>query len=285
MRNLERFFATCMVLTLACFCVTVLVNADTWDEMTNGGADAGDFPLNDFQMGDGTAVFDIVEGSLDPIIGDEFDSYLITVTDPATFTIFTEQGLSEDDTRLWLWDTAGDLVMANDDDPAFGNAPPWLARINDPSTFAGNTANNPGSVVAGTDYIVTVGGFNSDPLDANGVDLADMTFNTFNTDLIGINPASNGTFFTWDFFTNAAGGDYQLVMAGAQLAGGMTGDGCPSGFERGDVNTDGTIDLLDVTPFVTLLVNGGFQCEADIDISGAVDLLDVTPFVDLLTGG
>lgn len=48
---------------------------------------------------------------------------------------------------------------------------------------------------------------------------------------------------------------------------------------------DGAIDLLDVTPFVALLVAGGTQCEADINMDGAVDLLDVTPFVDLLTGG
>ena len=53
----------------------------------------------------------------------------------------------------------------------------------------------------------------------------------------------------------------------------------------GDINLDGTVDLLDVTPFVELLTNAGFQCEADIDENGTVDLLDVTPFVELLTGG
>lgn len=53
----------------------------------------------------------------------------------------------------------------------------------------------------------------------------------------------------------------------------------------GDVNTDGNVDLLDVTPFVNLLTAGGYQCEADINEDGAVDLLDVAPFVDLLSGG
>ena len=52
----------------------------------------------------------------------------------------------------------------------------------------------------------------------------------------------------------------------------------------GDVNGDGTIDLLDVAPFVELLVDGGFQIEADINEDGVVDLLDVGPFVDLLMG-
>ena len=52
----------------------------------------------------------------------------------------------------------------------------------------------------------------------------------------------------------------------------------------GDVNLDGSVDLLDVGPFVDLLSNGLFQLEADIDQNGVVDLLDVGPFVDLLTG-
>jgi hypothetical protein len=53
----------------------------------------------------------------------------------------------------------------------------------------------------------------------------------------------------------------------------------------GDVNADCVVDLLDVAPFVDLLVSGEYQLEADINQDGAVDLLDVTPFVDLLTGG
>ena len=53
----------------------------------------------------------------------------------------------------------------------------------------------------------------------------------------------------------------------------------------GDINLDGVVDLLDVTPFVQLLTSGDFQCEADVNQDGVVDLLDVTPFVDLLSGG
>ncbi len=53
----------------------------------------------------------------------------------------------------------------------------------------------------------------------------------------------------------------------------------------GDVNQDGAIDLLDVSPFVDLLVSGIYQCEADVDENGAIDLLDVAPFVKLLSVG
>ncbi len=55
-------------------------------------------------------------------------------------------------------------------------------------------------------------------------------------------------------------------------------------FLLGDVNCDGSVDLLDVGPFVELLTTGGFSPKADINSDGIVDLLDVTPFVDLLTG-
>ena len=52
----------------------------------------------------------------------------------------------------------------------------------------------------------------------------------------------------------------------------------------GDVNRDGVVDLLDVAPFVALIVDGVFDAIADINGDGVVDLLDVQPFVDLLEG-
>ena len=54
---------------------------------------------------------------------------------------------------------------------------------------------------------------------------------------------------------------------------------------KGDVNGDGSINLLDVAPFVDLVSSGTFQAEADVNCDGAVNLLDVSPFVALLAGG
>ena len=56
-------------------------------------------------------------------------------------------------------------------------------------------------------------------------------------------------------------------------------------FLLGDVNQDEALNLLDVQPFVELLVSGNFQLEGDVNGDGVVDLLDVGPFVNLLTGG
>ena len=57
------------------------------------------------------------------------------------------------------------------------------------------------------------------------------------------------------------------------------------GILLGDVNLDGSVDLLDVAPFVSLISTSTFQPEADINQDGSVDLLDVGPFVTLLVGG
>lgn len=63
------------------------------------------------------------------------------------------------------------------------------------------------------------------------------------------------------------------------------GGGADCRFELGDVNGDGMVSLLDVGPFVDLILTNGFECQADINGDGSVDLLDVGDFVDIFTGG
>jgi hypothetical protein len=52
----------------------------------------------------------------------------------------------------------------------------------------------------------------------------------------------------------------------------------------GDINQDGVVNLLDVSPFVELISTGEFQVEGDINLDGVVNLLDVGGFIDLLVG-
>ena len=53
----------------------------------------------------------------------------------------------------------------------------------------------------------------------------------------------------------------------------------------GDVNCDGTVNLLDVDPFIDLLASGGFKFQADTNGDGIVNLLDVSGFITALSGG
>jgi len=51
----------------------------------------------------------------------------------------------------------------------------------------------------------------------------------------------------------------------------------------GDVNMDGAVDFLDISPFIALLSTQQFQLEADINEDGAVNFLDISPFIALLS--
>ena len=53
---------------------------------------------------------------------------------------------------------------------------------------------------------------------------------------------------------------------------------------RGDVNQDGTVDFLDIVPFVSVFSSGDFLAEADVNRDEVVNGLDIRPFVRLLAG-
>lgn len=52
----------------------------------------------------------------------------------------------------------------------------------------------------------------------------------------------------------------------------------------GDVNCDGAVNFLDISPFISALSSGMFVDKADIDRSGMVNFLDIAPFIGLLAG-
>ena len=52
----------------------------------------------------------------------------------------------------------------------------------------------------------------------------------------------------------------------------------------GDVNQDGMVNFLDISPFIGILSSGDIQAEADIDQNGTVNFLDIAPFIGILAG-
>ena len=46
---------------------------------------------------------------------------------------------------------------------------------------------------------------------------------------------------------------------------------------------DGSVDLLDVAPFVEGIIGDRNPLSADLNLDGKVDLLDVAPFIEILT--
>ena len=53
----------------------------------------------------------------------------------------------------------------------------------------------------------------------------------------------------------------------------------------GDVNLDGTVSFLDISPFIAVLSAGDYQFEADVNRDGVVDFLDISPFIGILSAG
>ena len=51
----------------------------------------------------------------------------------------------------------------------------------------------------------------------------------------------------------------------------------------GDVNRDGTVNFLDISPFIGVLSAQGDQAEADLNEDGSVSFLDISPFIMALT--
>ena len=54
-------------------------------------------------------------------------------------------------------------------------------------------------------------------------------------------------------------------------------------FVLGDVNGDGIVNFLDISPFIGVLTSGDFQNEADINRDGIVSFLDISPFIGVLS--
>ena len=55
-------------------------------------------------------------------------------------------------------------------------------------------------------------------------------------------------------------------------------------FLLGDINRDGVVSFLDISPFISLLSTGDFQNEADMNGDGTVSFLDISPFISALSG-
>jgi hypothetical protein len=80
-----------------------------WDEFANGGGDAGDLPES--SQSTGSDPIAAIRGQLDT---NDVDMFAIQIDNPAAFSATTIGGATFD-TQLWLFDSNGKGVVANDD--------------------------------------------------------------------------------------------------------------------------------------------------------------------------
>ncbi len=185
--------------------------AGTWTE----SGDAGDGFIDAPQVVMGSGPLTAISGSTDAGAGDHTDAYVIRITDPANFYATTEEAFDANafadfDTRLWLFDMAGNPIVGNDDWPG---GSPFRSLITDAASWPGPGAvnDNPPPITPG-EYVLVISGFSNDPEDVNGNDLINLgDFSALN----GPNPAA-GAFDRWDN-TFPSSGSYTIALGGAEF--------------------------------------------------------------------
>ncbi|MEM8756926.1 MAG: hypothetical protein AAGF47_03995 [Planctomycetota bacterium] len=199
-----------------------------WDETGDGGGDAGVTLFGTAaQTTSGVGALTSITGTIDNSVVDDLDGFFITVTDADAFFASTDpnDGGSfigntgfEDDSRLWLFDTSGNLIMANDDNDDSSGTDSLESRIGNLGVqYDGPAFNSPGSVVDGATYILVIGEFSNSVVDAAGEEIADFSAD-FGA-LHGLNPlfdASTAQNENPGSFTASV--DYNIVLGGATFA-------------------------------------------------------------------
>lgn len=210
MKMTRHFLYAAMVMGLA----GATASAQTWAE--SGDAPDGPIPFQD-TVGVGPLLS--ITGSIDRPNGDHVDTYCINITDPANFMASTSAffgGSTDFDSRLWLWNANGGLVLANDDTPA-GAGGGLASVLSDPSTYAALTG---GGVVASTAtfsitpgrYLLSISSFANDPEDVSNNDLA-LLGSDF--DALHGPSTSAGAFDHWENTSDSDAGIYTIALRGA----------------------------------------------------------------------
>jgi hypothetical protein len=189
-RNAFWYFSV----SLALLCALVPVRrlcAGPWAEV----GDAGDLP--------GTAQLTLGVGTLDSISGVIFtsndkDMYEIKIVSPATFSAIVIAGGTLTDSQLFLLDSLGGGIYANDDTTAL-----------DPlSTLPAGDPNGPQA--AGT-YLLAISGSDNDPMSG--------PIETFTDNAPGVQtPATLNPVDGWSPGFSVFGGTYTIVLTGAEFS-------------------------------------------------------------------
>ena len=152
--------------------------AQTWNEFTNGGGDAGDLPAT-AQVVSGSGPLTAITGEISS--STDVDMFQILISDPVNFAAWTTGALS--DTQLWLFDENGNALWHNDDrpsdvvQPGQGSLQSYIGAGSAASNYYLSNATNTAAGSAGSAswglpgpglYYIAVSAYNRDPRDSGG---------------------------------------------------------------------------------------------------------------------
>lgn len=220
-----------------------------WDDLRGGGVD---FDIN------GQTIFNVIRGN-NPAAEDDFGN------DALIYLTFDATGFQDLQFRFDIEGTPGQP------DP------------NDPTAEIEDTLPTQFDV-----FIRTTGPngtwFRPDELNNIGIEFFDYEpvdpENQFGeTGYVSLGPAldnaSQVEIIINDF--DAETGNDEMEIDNFEIVGNLADD-----LLLGDVNRDGQVNFLDISPFISALSSGEVLDEADIDENGVVNFLDIAPFINLL---
>lgn len=224
-----------------------------WDEMNDGGSDAGELPASAqkiFSTGTDPCQTPVraVRGALS---ANDADMYVICITDANTFHATTVGGAGFD-TQLWLFNCDGTGVTFNDDTPSGGLQ----------STITGQFITQTGI------YLLAISRWDNDPLDAGGSEIWVDT--PTNTEREPDGPGLSNPVAQWSGDTDEAG-PYIIRLQGAYF---VDETGCGSGC-TGDVNEDGCVDDADLLLVLFNFGQSGSGVPGDRNGDSVVDDADL----------
>ena len=122
----------------------------------------------------------------------------------------------------------------------------------------------------------------SDPVVPGGEDITVFVFTNFAFSQIEGSNNGGGRFQLRDITTSLGGsGSRDLRFSISGVAAGAGPD-----IVKADVNMDGVVSFLDISPFIMALSSPeGAPAEADCNCDGNVNFLDISVFINILAGG
>lgn len=186
---------------LICLCVSLAaccVGAQTWNETSNGGGDAGQLPGTAQAVTGGSGPLNTIVGTLATM--DDSDVYLVKIANPAAFSATTSSTIYPPDTQVFLFSEAG-LGIAYCDDEFSGS---WYGTLN-----VGNPLYN---TLTPGNYLVAVSSYPNYPQSSAGA--------IFPPSYPGVFGAQTNSPLTgWAQTSQVSSGAYTLTLTGCEYLG------------------------------------------------------------------
>lgn len=186
---------------LICLCVCLAsygLGAQTWNETTNGGGDAGHLPGTAQAVTGGSGSLTTIAGTLATM--DDADVYLVKIVNPAAFSATTNPTVSPPDSQIFLFTETG-VGIAYCDDEFSGS---WYGTLN-----LGNPLYNtlpPGN------YLIAVSSYPNYPQSSAGA--------IFPPSYPGVFGAQNSQPLTgWAQTSLISSGAYTITLTGCEYLG------------------------------------------------------------------